>query len=237
MTDAPIPVPGRDEVLVEVGACGMNNTDVNTRMGWYSKSVSRATGEETAATDVDGSWTGAVTFPRIQGADPVGRIAEVGPSVDPDRVGERVMIDAWMRDPHGDLARAGYLGLRAGRWLRRVRHRARCQCPPGTQRPDRRRTGRFPVLVLDRRAHAGASRCWGAGLRAGHRCLWRGGKRPDPAGAPAGGPPPSVSHPGPRRRPSRRRPERIMCSTGGLHLCPPRSSTRAEAGWTSWPTW
>ena len=110
VTGAPIPVPARDEVLVEVGACGMNNTDVNTRTGWYSKSVSTATGEEAAADDADGSWTGAVTFPRIQGADPVGRIAEVGVSVAPDRVGERVMIDAWLRDPDGDLARAGYLG-------------------------------------------------------------------------------------------------------------------------------
>lgn len=110
VTDAPIPIPGPGEVLVEVGACGMNNTDVNTRTGWYSKSVGAATGVETATTDADGSWTGAVTFPRVQGADPVGRIAEVGPSVDPDRVGERVMIDAWLRDPDGDPARAGYLG-------------------------------------------------------------------------------------------------------------------------------
>ena len=110
LTDAPIPAPARDEVLVEVGACGMNNTDVNTRTGWYSKSVSSATGEEAEPNDADGSWTGAVTFPRIQGADPVGLVAEVGSSVDPDRVGERVMIDAWLRDPHGDLAGAGYLG-------------------------------------------------------------------------------------------------------------------------------
>ena len=110
VTDAPIPIPGPAEVLVEVGACGMNNTDVNTRTGWYSKSVSTATGEGTAATDADGSWTGAVTFPRIQGADPVGRIADVGPEVDPGRVGERVMIDAWLRHPDGDLAGAGYLG-------------------------------------------------------------------------------------------------------------------------------
>ena len=110
VTGAPIPAPARDEVLVEVGACGMNNTDVNTRTGWYSKSVDSATGDETPAPGEDGSWTGAVSFPRIQGADPVGRIAGVGPGVDPDRVGERVMIDAWLRDPHGDLAGAGYLG-------------------------------------------------------------------------------------------------------------------------------
>ena len=110
VTDAPVPIPDRDEVLVEVGACGMNNTDINTRTGWYSRSVSTATGEETTTTDADGSWTGGLTFPLIQGADPVGRIVEVGSSVDGDRVGERVLIDAWLRDPQGDLAKAGYLG-------------------------------------------------------------------------------------------------------------------------------
>ena len=110
VTDAPVPIPDRDEVLVEVGACGMNNTDINTRTGWYSRSVSAATGEETTTTDADGSWSGGVTFPLIQGADPVGRIVEVGSSVDGDRVGERVLIDAWLRDPQGDLAKAGYLG-------------------------------------------------------------------------------------------------------------------------------
>ena len=110
VTDFPVPVPGHDEVLVEVAACGMNNTDINTRTGWYSRSVSAATGEETTTTDTDGSWTGGLTFPRIQGADPVGRIVDVGPSADRDRIGERVLIDAWLRDPHGDLAKAGYLG-------------------------------------------------------------------------------------------------------------------------------
>ena len=110
VTSAPVPTPADSEVLVEVGACGMNNTDVNTRTGWYSKSVDSATGEETTTTDEDGSWTGGLTFPRIQGADPVGRIVAVGPSVDPARVGERVLIDAWLRDQQGDLAKAGYLG-------------------------------------------------------------------------------------------------------------------------------
>ena len=33
--DAPTPVPGDGEVLVRVGACGVNNTDINTRTGWY----------------------------------------------------------------------------------------------------------------------------------------------------------------------------------------------------------
>src|SRR5262249_45009652 len=37
-------------------------------------------------------------FPIIQGADAVGRIAEVGASVEQSRIGERVMIDPNIRD-------------------------------------------------------------------------------------------------------------------------------------------
>jgi len=110
VTDAPVPIPERNEVLVRVGACGMNNTDINTRTGWYSKSVRTATGEEALTAGSDGSWTGGVVFPLIQGADPVGRIVEVGASVPRNRIGQRILIDPWLRHPSGDLTRAGYLG-------------------------------------------------------------------------------------------------------------------------------
>lgn len=33
----PRPEPDAGEVLIRVRACGLNNTDVNTRSGWYSK--------------------------------------------------------------------------------------------------------------------------------------------------------------------------------------------------------
>ena len=36
--DLPMPVPGPGDVLIRVGAAGVNNTDINTRVGWYSKS-------------------------------------------------------------------------------------------------------------------------------------------------------------------------------------------------------
>lgn len=36
--DWPIPAPAAGEVLIKVGACGLNNTDINTRTAWYSKS-------------------------------------------------------------------------------------------------------------------------------------------------------------------------------------------------------
>jgi NADPH:quinone reductase-like Zn-dependent oxidoreductase len=38
--DVPVPVPRAGEVLIRVGAAGINNTDINTRTGWYSQVVS-----------------------------------------------------------------------------------------------------------------------------------------------------------------------------------------------------
>jgi len=36
--DVATPVPAFGEVLIRVGAAGINNTDINTRTGWYSTS-------------------------------------------------------------------------------------------------------------------------------------------------------------------------------------------------------
>src|SRR5215468_4689214 len=101
--DIPVPVPGPREVLVRVGAAGVNNTDINTRIGWYSKSVTAGTSAAggagpAQATAEDGGWTGAaLRFPRIQGADACGRIVAVGAGVDAARVGERVLIEPVLR--------------------------------------------------------------------------------------------------------------------------------------------
>jgi NADPH:quinone reductase-like Zn-dependent oxidoreductase len=108
--DVPVPVPGHDEVLIAVAACGLNNTDVNTRTGWYSRSVRSATDGEVTASAAEGGWGGEMTFPRIQGADPVGRIVQVGADVSGDRIGERVLVDGWLRAPDGALEGARYLG-------------------------------------------------------------------------------------------------------------------------------
>lgn len=109
-TSYPVPTPGADEVLIRVTACGMNNTDINTRTGWYSKAVTTATEADETDSGVDGSWGGGLSFPRIQGADPVGAIVAVGDNVDVGRIGCRAIIDAWMRDPSGRIDRARYLG-------------------------------------------------------------------------------------------------------------------------------
>lgn len=99
--DWPTPTPDADDVLIKVAACGLNNTDVNTRSGWYSKGVSEATtgvSYDTVSGD-DPTWGGRpITFPRIQGADICGQIVAVGANVDPARIGERVITDNWLRD-------------------------------------------------------------------------------------------------------------------------------------------
>lgn len=114
-TDWPTPSPGENEVLIEVSACGLNNTDVNTRSGWYSKTVSEATtGGAYAQVDAaDPTWGGRpVTFPRIQGADAVGRVVTCGVQTDQSLIGKRVMVDAWLRDWDDPLNKdkTGYFG-------------------------------------------------------------------------------------------------------------------------------
>ena len=37
------PQPGDKEVLIRVLAAGMNNTEINTRVGWYSDSMTQST--------------------------------------------------------------------------------------------------------------------------------------------------------------------------------------------------
>lgn len=107
--DIPVPQPGPGEVLIRVAAAGVNNTDINTRIAWYSKSVTEGTTSEGASAGIadaraeDSGWTGSgIKFPRIQGADACGRIAAVGPGVDDARIGERVLVEPVLRDKDAD---------------------------------------------------------------------------------------------------------------------------------------
>lgn len=95
--DLSLPVPAENEVLIKVHAAGVNNTDINTRIGWYSKTVTGDTNQvaEEGLTDKadDGSWSGEpLAFPLIQGADCCGEIITVGAGVDKSRIGERILI-------------------------------------------------------------------------------------------------------------------------------------------------
>lgn len=101
--DLPVPTPQPGEVLIRVAAAGLNNTDINTRIGWYSKAVKGSTAEGGATgfattEDADASWSGVpLAFPRIQGADCCGRIVAVGEGVPPERIGERVIVRNMLR--------------------------------------------------------------------------------------------------------------------------------------------
>ncbi|ABI57401.1 alcohol dehydrogenase family protein [Alkalilimnicola ehrlichii MLHE-1] len=103
--DVPRPEPARGEVLIEVSACGMNNTDVWVRQGAY--------GTETDPDSVS-TWRrgrSTLTFPRIQGTDIVGTVVAVGEGVPEARIGERVMVDFSLYNRADDsLADIDYIG-------------------------------------------------------------------------------------------------------------------------------
>ena len=111
----PVPQPASNEVLIKVAACGLNNTDINTRSGWYSKTVNSATTGRAldGVDDQDPTWGGApISFPRIQGADTVGTVVALGKDADPALMGKRVMTDNWLRDWDNPLNKnsTGYFG-------------------------------------------------------------------------------------------------------------------------------
>jgi NADPH:quinone reductase-like Zn-dependent oxidoreductase len=104
--DVPVPRIGPGEALLQVLGAGVNNTEINTRLGWYSTSVTTATSDaaeaqqEHATARADGGWSEATPFPFIQGTDCCGRVVEVAPDVDRELLGRRVLVRACMR-PHG----------------------------------------------------------------------------------------------------------------------------------------
>ncbi len=104
-TDVPVPRPAAGEVLVEVAACGLNNTDIWVREGAYG------TADDPGAVATwreDGS---TLSFPRIQGADIAGHIVAVGDGVAESRIGERVIVDFSIYNRDDDsLADIDYIG-------------------------------------------------------------------------------------------------------------------------------
>lgn len=84
--DVPVPQPREGEVLVQVTATAKNNTDRKAREGLYPTKKGEMTSFQ-----MGGKPT--LTFPRIQGADIVGRIVAVGAGVSEQRIGERGLLD------------------------------------------------------------------------------------------------------------------------------------------------
>lgn len=102
----PIPEPGPEEVLLQVLAAGVNNTEINTRLGWYSSSVTDSTDSTAdhqareAQQKADGGWNEATPFPFIQGTDCCGRVVKAGGQENNHLIGSRVIVRACMR-PNG----------------------------------------------------------------------------------------------------------------------------------------
>jgi NADPH:quinone reductase-like Zn-dependent oxidoreductase len=101
--DVARPAPGPAEVLVKVLAAGMNNTEINTRLGWYSSSVRNSTFDAAKVEQIDptqkadGGWNAATPFPFIQGTDCCGIVTKVGDASSRHLLGCRVLVRACMR--------------------------------------------------------------------------------------------------------------------------------------------
>lgn len=107
----PKPVPGTGEVLLRVLAAGVNNTDINTRLGWYSSSVTGGTDETTGEEGrADGGWNDATPFPFIQGTDCCGEVVATGPGVECLQTGARVLVRSCMRKAGFDSLDMIWLG-------------------------------------------------------------------------------------------------------------------------------
>jgi len=98
-----VPTLAPGEVLLQVLAAGVNNTEINTRVGWYSSTVTAGTDEAAGAEEkratakADGGWNEATPFPFIQGTDCCGRVVSVAPGGDESTIGARVLVRACMR--------------------------------------------------------------------------------------------------------------------------------------------
>ncbi|MET7520479.1 zinc-binding dehydrogenase [Streptomyces sp. NPDC005480] len=84
-----VPTPQPGEVLVQVSAVALNNTDLWTRQGVYGRP-----GDAGALS----GWRGPIDFPRIQGADVAGRVVAAGTDSDGGLVGRRVVVDPAIYD-------------------------------------------------------------------------------------------------------------------------------------------
>ncbi len=101
----PIPRPAPGEARIRVLAAGINNTEINTRLGWYSDDVTASTDDTSSDADAadddvhreDGGWSAPTPWPLIQGTDCCGVVDAVATDVDPSIVGRRVIVRCSIR--------------------------------------------------------------------------------------------------------------------------------------------
>jgi len=113
--DVPVPAIGPSDVLVRVLAAGLNNVDVNTRLGWYATTVTTGTADLVAsppddARRAEGGWSEPTPFPLIQGADCCGAVAVVGRLAPEELRDRRVVIRPCMRPAGSRDLRTVWLG-------------------------------------------------------------------------------------------------------------------------------
>ncbi len=103
LREVPMPQPAPGEVLLQVLAAGVNNNEINTRLGWYSSEVTTGTADAARAVNAtapgrrDGGWNSGTPFPLIQGTDCCGRVVGLGAGGDQRSLGLRVLVRPCMR--------------------------------------------------------------------------------------------------------------------------------------------
>jgi alcohol dehydrogenase len=101
--EVPIPEILADEVLIKVLAAGINNTEINTRLGWYSSSINSSTNEisntkkNLTLPKNDGGWNEQTPFPLIQGTDCCGVVVSVANEKNKYLLNKRVLIRPCIR--------------------------------------------------------------------------------------------------------------------------------------------
>jgi NADPH:quinone reductase-like Zn-dependent oxidoreductase len=111
--DVPMPQISAGKVLIQVLAAGINNTEINTRLGWYSDSVTTGTeqaSDEEADDIADGGWNESTPFPFIQGTDCCGRVVKTASSEFDSLIGCRVLVRACMRSNGFDSLENRWMG-------------------------------------------------------------------------------------------------------------------------------
>ena len=100
------PVPSENEVLLRVLAAGVNNTEINTRLGWYSSNVDSSTDSLSLSqnnhqeVNTDGGWNNSTPFPIVQGTDCCGEVVALGSVKHRKLLGARVLVRACIK-PEG----------------------------------------------------------------------------------------------------------------------------------------